>query len=235
MIRVVLAEDSYVMREGIVRILEQADDIELVAVCKDIDELRRAVDKKRPDVVITDIRIPPTHTDEGIQLATDLRKTHPTVGVIVLSQHAEPAYALSLFAETTERRAYLLKDRVRDDLELQRAVRDVANGGAVVDPHVVDELLRARKRSDDAKLGDLTAREQDILRLIAEGRSNNAVASALGVTTRSVEHSINAIFAKLRLLPSDDLNRRVKATLMYLAGSVDGDNGATRRRRERAP
>ena len=153
----------------------------------------------------------------------DLRKTHPTVGVIVLSQHAEPAYALSLFAETTERRAYLLKDRVRDDLDLQRAVRDVASGGAVVDSHVVDELLRARERSDDARLGGLTAREQDILRLIAEGRSNQAVASELGVTTRSVEHSINTIFTKLGLRASVDVNRRVKATLMYLAGSVDGD------------
>jgi DNA-binding NarL/FixJ family response regulator len=223
MIRVVVAEDMYVMREGIVRILEQTDDIEVVAVCKDADELRRAVDEKLPDVLITDIRMAPTHTDEGIQLAADLRKTHPTVGVVVLSQHAEPAYALSLFAETTERRAYLLKDRVRDDLELQRAVRDVANGGAAVDPHVVDELLR--ERGDDARLRGLTAREHDILRLIAEGRSNHAVASALGVTTRSVEHSINTIFTKLGLRPSDDVNRRVKVTLMYLAGSVDGDSG----------
>jgi DNA-binding NarL/FixJ family response regulator len=218
MIRVVLAEDSYVMREGVVRILDQADDIDVVAVFEDADAVRRAIDEDPPDVLVTDIRMPPTHTDEGIRLATELRTTHPDVGVVVLSQHAEPVYALSLFAESTDRRAYLLKDRVRDDLALQRVVRDVATGGAAVDSRIVDELLRAREHGPDGRLGTLTARERDILRLIAEGRSNQAIASELEITTRSVEHSINTIFAKLGLQRSDDVNRRVKAALLYLAG-----------------
>jgi DNA-binding NarL/FixJ family response regulator len=222
-IRVVLAEDSYVMREGIVRILEQADDIEVIAVFGDADALREAIDADPPDVVITDIRMPPTHTDEGIRLATELRATHPNVAVVVLSQHAEPVYALSLFAESTDRRAYLLKDRVRDHAELQRAVRDVANGGAAVDPRIVDGLLRAREHGADGRLGTLTPRERDILRLIAEGGSNHAIAAELDLTTRSVEHSINAIFAKLGLQRSDDVNRRVQATLLYLSGAdADG-------------
>jgi DNA-binding NarL/FixJ family response regulator len=221
-IRVLLAEDSFVMREGIVRILEQADDIEVIAVFGDADALRAAIDADPPDVVITDIRMPPSHTDEGIRLATELRATHPDVGVVVLSQHAEPVYALTLFAGTTDRRAYLLKDRVRDQSELQRAVRDVAAGGAAVDSRVVDVLLRAREHRADGRLGSLTDRERDILRLIAEGRSNHAIAAELDITTRSVEHSTNTIFAKLGLQRSDDVNRRVKAALLYLAG-VDGD------------
>ncbi|MGZ8694799.1 MAG: response regulator transcription factor [Gaiellaceae bacterium] len=222
MIRVLLAEDSFVMREGIVRILEQADDIEVAAVFGDADALREAIDADPPDVVVTDIRMPPNHTDEGIRLATELRGTHPEVGVVVLSQHAEPVYALSLFAGTTDRRAYLLKDRVRDPSELQRAVREVAAGGAAVDSRVVDGLLRAREHDADGRLGSLTERERDILRLIAEGRSNQAIGAELGITTRSVEHGINTIFAKLGLQQSDDVNRRVKATLLYLA-APEGD------------
>ena len=219
MIRVLLAEDSFVMREGIVRILEQAGDIEIVAVFGDADALREAIDDDPPDVVVTDIRMPPTHTDEGIRLATELRDTHPEVGVVVLSQHAEPVYALALFGERTERRGYLLKDRVRDGEELQRAVRDVAAGGAAVDSRVVDELLRARSLGVDGRLASLTDRERDILRLLAEGRSNQSIANELDVTTRSVEHGINAIFAKLGLQRSDDVNRRVKAALLYLSGT----------------
>ena len=161
--------------------------------------------------------MPPNHTDEGIRLATDLRETHPEVGVVVLSQHAEPVYALALFSGTTDRRAYLLKDRVRDPSELQRAVREVAAGGAAVDSRVVDGLLRAREHDADGRLGSLTERERAILRLIAEGRSNQAIGTELEITTRSVEHSINTIFAKLGLQRSDDVNRRVKAALLYLA------------------
>ncbi len=219
MIRVLLAEDSFVMREGLVRILEAAEDIDVLGVFDDAERLREAIDADPPDVVVTDIRMPPTHTDEGIRLATELRATHPEVGVVVLSQHAEPVYALALFAESIDRRAYLLKERVRDGHELQRAVRDVADGGAAVDSRIVEELLRSRTNGADGRLETLSDREREILRLLAEGRSNHAIAAEVGITTRSVEHSINAIFSKLGLQRSDDVNRRVKAALLYLSGT----------------
>lgn len=219
MIRVVLAEDSYLTREGIARVIDQAGDIELAAVCEDADAARATVAELRPDVLVTDIRMPPTHRDEGIQLATGLRETHPEVGVIVLSQHVELLYALELFEQGTGRRAYMLKERVRDPDELHRAIRDVAAGGTAVDPIIVEELLQARQRGADGRLADLTPREHDILRLLAEGRSNQAIAAELGLSTRSVEHGINAIFPKLGLRPSDDVNRRVQAALLYLSGT----------------
>jgi DNA-binding NarL/FixJ family response regulator len=217
-IRVVLAEDVYLTREGIARVIELADDIDLAAVCEDADAARRAVDELEPDVLVTDIRMPPLHRDEGIQLATGLRKTHPELGVIVLSQHVELLYALELFNEGTGRRAYLLKERVRDPGELQRAIRDVAAGGTAIDPIIVDQLLQARP-DGRAHLSELTPRENDILRLVAAGRSNQAIAAELGVSTRTVEHGINAIFPKLGLRQSDDVNRRVQAALLYLAGT----------------
>ncbi|HEU5211895.1 MAG TPA: response regulator transcription factor, partial [Gaiellaceae bacterium] len=170
-------------------------------------------------VLVTDIRMPPTHRDEGIQLATELRESYPELGVIVLSQHVELLYALELFEHGTGRRAYLLKERVRDPDELHRAIRDVAAGGTAVDPLIVDELLQARQNGRDGRLADLTPREQDILRLLAEGHSNQAIAAELGLSTRTVEHGINAIFPKLGLRPSDDVNRRVKAALLYLSGT----------------
>jgi DNA-binding NarL/FixJ family response regulator len=148
----------------------------------------------------------------------ELRETHPQVGAVVLSQHAELLYALELFDQGTEGRAYLLKERVRDQDEMHRAVRDVAVGGTAVDQSIVDELLRARQHATDARLAELTPRERDILRLLAEGRSNHAIATDLGLSTRTVEHGINAIFPKLGLRQSDDVNRRVKAALLYLAG-----------------
>jgi DNA-binding NarL/FixJ family response regulator len=218
-IRVVLAEDTYLTREGVVRAIEQADDIEVAAVCEDADAARATIGELRPDVFITDIRMPPTHRDEGIQLATGLRASHPELGVIVLSQHVELLYALELFEHGTAGRAYLLKERVREPGELHRAIRDVATGGTAVDPLIVDQLLDARQNGGDGRLADLTPREQDILRLLAEGRSNQAIAAELELSTRSVEHGINAIFPKLGLRPSDDVNRRVKAALLYLSGT----------------
>jgi DNA-binding NarL/FixJ family response regulator len=178
-----------------------------------------AVENLKPDVVVTDIRMPPTETDEGIRLAEELRSTHPDIGVVVLSQHAEPLYALTLFDQGSHGRAYLLKDRLRDGEELGRAVREVAAGGALVDPRVVDELLTHSSRRADSPLARLTPRERETLALVAEGRSNAAVADALGVTERAVERHINAIFSKLELTEPERVNRRVKAALVYLAES----------------
>ena len=216
-IRVILAEDNYLAREGIVRVLESVDDVDLVGAYSDLETVREAVGAARPDVVVTDIRMPPSNTDEGIRLADELRTTQPEVGVVVLSQHTDPLYALSLFEGGAARRAYLLKERVRDQAELGRAVREVANGGSVVDPRIVEALLSMRKRSECTLIEELTPRELEILGLIAEGRSNASIAAALVVTKRAVERHINAIFRKLELEESEDISRRVKAALLYLA------------------
>jgi DNA-binding NarL/FixJ family response regulator len=215
-IRVILAEDNYLAREGIVRVLESIEDLDLVAAYGDLDAVRAAVERDRPDVVVTDIRMPPNHTDEGIRLADELRTTRPEIGVVVLSQHESPLYALALFDRGAERRAYLLKERVRDQSELGRAVREVASGGSVVDPRVVEGLLSAHTRTH-TPLEELTPRELEILALIAEGRSNTAIAETLVVTKRAVERHINAIFRKLELEESEDVSRRVTAALLYLA------------------
>ena len=222
-IRVVLGEDSYLSREGITRILEDVEDIELVATCTDLHSLRDAVAAILPDVVLTDIRMPPTHTDEGIRLAAELRSSHPGIGVVVLSQHAQPLYAVSLFETGSERRAYLLKERLRDRGELGRALREVHRGGSVVDPQIVEELVAGHARNEGSKLTRLTPRELETLGLVAEGRSNAAIAGALVITKRAVERHINTIFAKLELRESDDVNRRVTAALMYLSGSHEAD------------
>jgi DNA-binding NarL/FixJ family response regulator len=216
-IRVVLGEDSVIAREGIVRMLETMD-VELVGVYKDLDELRSGIDEDPPDVVLTDIRMPPSNTDEGIRLADELRSSHPKMGVVVLSHYAEPLYATALFGQGSDRRAYLLKDRVHDRDELNRALQTVWRGGSVVDPRIVDELLTAQKHRDDSRLNELTPRELEILGMIAEGMSNSAIATALVITRRAVERHINAIFAKLDLGASADVSRRVKAVLLYLQG-----------------
>jgi DNA-binding NarL/FixJ family response regulator len=218
MIRVVLAEDSFLAREGVTHVLESIDDVELVAACADLDELRATVDEARPDVVLTDIRMPPTNTDEGIRFAGELRHSQPEVGVVVLSQHAEPAYALSLFEDGSSQRAYLLKERVKDRDELERALREVTEGRSLVDPRIVDRLVSARL--DDPGIEKLTPGEREILALIAEGRSNTSIAESLGVSRRAVERHINGIFVKLDLPQDGDVNRRVKATLRYLAGET---------------
>lgn len=217
-LRVVLGEDSYIAREGISRALERIGDIDLVATCGDLETLREAVDSTRPDVVLTDIRMPPSNTDEGIRFAGELRSSHPEIGVVVLSQHAESLYAMALFEEGSDRRAYLLKERLKDQDELSRALHEVAAGGSVVDSRIVEQLLTAQRRRQDSRLDTLTAREQEILAMIAEGRSNSAIAAALVITKRAVEGHINAIFGKLDLGESDDVSRRVKAALQFLEG-----------------
>jgi DNA-binding NarL/FixJ family response regulator len=215
-IRVVLGDDSFLAREGIARVLDSIEDVDLVASCADLDELRSTVEDVKPDVVVTDIRMPPTNTDEGIRFAAELRGSLPEVGVVVLSQHAEPAYALSLFEDGSSQRAYLLKERVKDRDELERALREVVAGRSLVEPRIVDQLVSARL--SDPGIERLTPREREILALVAEGRSNTAIAESLGVTKRAVERHINGIFAKLGLPEDGDVNRRVKATLLYLAG-----------------
>jgi len=217
-IRVVLAEDSFIAREGIVRALEGIDEVDLVATCGDLDELRAAIDETAPDLVLTDIRMPPTNTDEGIRVAEELRDSHPEIGVVVLSQHAEPLYATALFDKGSDRRAYLLKERLKDREELGRALHEVAAGGSVVDSKIVEELLALQRRREDTRLDQLTPRELEILGMIAEGKSNTAIAEALVITKRAVERHINAIFWKLDLGESEDVSRRVKAVLLYLRG-----------------
>jgi DNA-binding NarL/FixJ family response regulator len=216
-IRVVVGEDSAVAREGIQRMLERNEDIEVAAACADAATLRSAIAEHRPDVVITDIRMPPTLTDEGIRIAVELRESAPEVGVVVISQHVEPTYALELLEGGSARRAYLLKERLRDSTELTRAIREVATGGSVVDQLVVDELVRARGARANSPLRDLTESETAILAMIAQGLSNAAIAEQLVVTKRAVERHINAIFLKLDLRDAEDVSRRVKAALVYLA------------------
>jgi len=215
-IRVVLAEDSFLAREAIAGVLDRIEGIEIVARCGDLETLRAAIEEQRPDVVVTDIRMPPDNTDEGIRLAAELRSQHPEIGVVVLSQHAEPTYASVLLEEGSERRAYLLKESVKNQAELSRAVRTVAEGGSVVDPIVVEQLVGARQQREDPRLESLTPRELEILAMIAEGRSNAAIADELVVTKRAVERHINSIFLKLDLREAEDVSRRVKAALHYL-------------------
>ena len=218
MVRVVLGEDSYLAREGISRALEALDGIQLVASGADFDELVDAVTRLEPDVVLSDVRMPPSHTDEGIRLANQLRRSHPTIGVVILSQHADALYALALFEDGSDGRGYLLKDRVRDQEELGRALLEVAGGGTVVDAKIINELLAVRRRRETTGLEALTDREQEILALVAEGRSNGDIAEALVVTKRAVEGHINSIFSKLELGDPEKVDRRVKAALLYLTG-----------------
>jgi DNA-binding NarL/FixJ family response regulator len=222
-LRVVLGEDSFLAREAISALLNETAGIELVAACEDADSLRSAIDREQPDVVLTDIRMPPDHRDEGIRVANELRRTQPEVGVVVLSQHAEPGYAALLFDDGSHGRAYLLKESLKDREELVRAVVTVAEGGSVVDPLIVDELLDIQRRRRDTPLDLLTPRELEILGLIAEGRSNAAIAEQLVVTKRAVERHINSIFLKLGLRDGVDVSRRVKAALLYLSGEDVGE------------
>jgi DNA-binding NarL/FixJ family response regulator len=225
-IRVVLAEDSYIVREGLEHLLANADGVELVATCADFDSLLDAVASEEPDVVVTDIRMPPDETDEGIRVAAMLRDTRPEVGVVVLSQHNDPAYALALLESGSEGRAYLLKERVNDGAQLLSAVEAVAGGGSLIDSKIVDSLVRTRNDAKASPLMELTAREREVLAEIAQGKSNSAIADSLVLTKRAVEKHINAIFMKLGLAQSDDVSKRVKATLIYLAQAED-DTAAT--------
>lgn len=216
-VRVVVAEDSLLVREGIAKLLDAHDGVEVVALCADLPGLLEAVDATRPDVVLTDIRMPPTGTDEGIRAAALLRTHHPGVGVVVLSQYAEPAYALELLEGGSEGRAYLLKERLADGQELVAALTRVAAGGSFVDPKVVEVLVSARSRASASPLERLTPRELDVLAQIAQGKNNAAVATSLLLTERAVEKHINALFSKLGLTEEPDVHRRVKAVLLYLA------------------
>lgn len=207
------------MRKGISSLLEVEDSLELIATCENYDELIAAVDAHSPDVVITDIRMPPTQTDEGIRAANLLRRTNPDTGVVVLSQYAEPEYALSLFESGSEGRAYLLKERVADLRQLADAIAEVARGGSVVDPSVVDLLVKARRKHKPSVLDRLTDRETEVLAEIAGGRNNAGIADVLYISERAVEKHINSIFTKLDLSHAEDTHRRVKAVLLYLSES----------------
>jgi DNA-binding NarL/FixJ family response regulator len=219
-IRVVFGEDSYLAREAILRVLEEEQDIEVVATCSDYDSLRLTVREVGPDVVLADISMPPTHTDEGIRLAAELRETQPDVGVVILSQYAEPAFATKLLQDSTDGRAYLLKERVQGRGDVTRALREVAAGRSIVDPRIVELLLASQRKREDTRFDTLTPREQQILALVAEGLSNGAIAAQVVITKRAVERHINAIFTKLGLADAEHYSRRVKAALLYLAGQA---------------
>jgi DNA-binding NarL/FixJ family response regulator len=218
-IRVVLAEDHFLVREGVRQLLESAPEIEVAGVCGDLDSLLASVESERPDVVVTDIRMPPGNLDEGIRAAEQLRGTHPDVGVVVLSQFVEPSYALALLEAGTARRAYLLKERVDDIDQLVGAIRAVADGGSAIDPKVVETLVTEKARAESSPLNELTAREQDVLREMAEGKNNAAIAQTLFLTERSVEKVIHSIFLKLGIGWEPNVHKRVKAVILYLAGT----------------
>jgi DNA-binding NarL/FixJ family response regulator len=215
-IAVVVADDSYMIREFLSAALGAAPQVRLLASCSDAKELQRAIEIYEPEVVVTDIRMPPA-PEEGLRVANRLRVSHPDVGVVVLSQYAEPAYALSLLGEGTGGRAYLLKERLRDSHELVSAIEAVARGGSVIDPRIVDVLIAARARAANSRVARLTPREQELLAEIAAGKSNGAIAESLVLTKRAVEKHVNAIFSKLDLPESPDVSRRVRATLIFLA------------------
>ena len=218
-IRLVLADDHYLVREGLRRLLETQPDLEVAAVCGDLDSLLAAVDAERPDVVVTDIRMPPSETDEGIQAAESLRHSNPELGVVVLSQYASPAYVLALLESGSAQRAYLLKERVNDVEQLVGAIRAVAEGGSMIDPKVVELLVAENARGDESPLNELTPREHDVLREMAEGKNNAAIAESLFLTERSVEKVIHSIFLKLGLTWETAVHKRVKAVVLYLAES----------------
>jgi DNA-binding NarL/FixJ family response regulator len=219
-IRLVLADDHYLVREGVRRLLETREDFAVVAACDDLASLLAAVDSELPDVVVTDIRMPPGGTDEGIQAAERLRETHPEIGVVVLSQYANPKYVLALLEGGSGRRAYLLKERVEDLDQLAGAIRTVAEGGSVIDSKVVEALVAQTARDDESPLGQLTPRERDVLREMAEGKNNAAIAEALVLTERSVQKVIHSIFLKLGLSWETAVHKRVKAVILYLAESA---------------
>jgi DNA-binding NarL/FixJ family response regulator len=222
-IRAVIADDNLIAREGIERILATDPQLEVVASVGDLEQLTAAVERERPDIVLTDIRMPPSLSDEGIRFANRLRETHPEIGVIVLSQYDEPRMALSLIELGSDRRGYLLKDRVHDHAQLRAAIEAVVQGGAVIDPKLVDALVSGKARLADSPIAELTPRERDVLAGIAQGKSNAAIAESLVLTKRAVEKHINAIFFKLDLGAEDDVHKRVKAALLFLSATAPAD------------
>jgi DNA-binding NarL/FixJ family response regulator len=221
-IRVILADDSYLVREALEHVLARSDGIEVIAECDDFGSLVDAIEADPPDVVVTDIRMPPTETDEGLQIAARLRTTHPDVGVVVLSQYAEPRYSLALLEHGSDRRAYLLKDRIQHRGQLTAAIGAVARGGSLIDSKVVENLVEAQTRAKRSQLGELTGRELEILSFVARGHDNQAIADELVLTKRAVEKHINAIFLKLGLTHATDVSRRVKAALIFLTETESG-------------
>ena len=225
-IRIVLGEDSLIVREGVHQLLSIDADLEVVAAVGDAASVREACEREQPDVLITDIRMPPTDTDEGIRIAEELRRTQPGVGVVVLSQFSDPIYALALLEHGSDQRAYLLKERVHNRAELTAAIRAVADGGSMIDPKIVEVLVSARGQAENSPLNELTARELEVLAEIAQGKSNPAIAESLFLTKRAVEKHINGIFLKLGLADAQDVSKRVKATLMFLSDARMRAGGA---------
>jgi DNA-binding NarL/FixJ family response regulator len=215
--RVVIAEDSILVREGLSQLLADHAEVTVDATCVDMPSLLDTVNRLPPDVVLTDIRMPPSQTDEGIQIAQLLRTSHPDVAVVVLSQFAQPEYALALLRDGSDRRAYMLKERVHNRAELLSAIRTVAGGGSWIDPRIVEVLVAGQAEADHSPLAELTARELEVLALIAHGASNAAIADELVLTKRAVEKHINSIFMKLGLVDAEDVSKRVKAALVFLA------------------
>jgi DNA-binding NarL/FixJ family response regulator len=216
-IRLILAEDAFIVREGLRELLGMQRGLEVVEACGDLDGLLEAVADHKPDVVITDIRMPPSNSDEGIQAAARLRDSHPQVGVVVLSQYSDPGYVLALLESGSDGRAYLLKERVHDLGQLTSAIEVVAGGGSVIDPKIVEVLVAARGRADGGPVGDLTEAERRVLAEIAQGKSNVAIAESLHLSKRAVEKHTHSIFMKLGLASSPEVSKRVKAALLFLA------------------
>lgn len=216
-IRVVLADDNLLVREGLEQVLDGQPNIDVIGSFSDLPALLEAIEVNEPDVVLTDIRMPPSMSDEGIRVATHVRDTHPAMGVVVLSQFAEPSYALALLESGSDGRAYLLKERVHDRAQLLSAIETVADGGSVIDTKVVDVLVATKVRAERSPLAELTPREREVLAEIARGKSNRAIAESLVLTKRAVEKHINSIFSKLELSEAEDASKRVKATLAFLA------------------
>ncbi len=219
MVRVVFAEDNYLVREGTAALLEGTDEVELIGTAGSLDELLTAVEELEPDAVLTDIRMPPTNTTEGIDAARRIREEHPEIGVVVLSQYAEEGYAYELLKDGAAGLGYLLKERVADVAELVRALNEVAKGGSVLDPKIVEALVAAKDRMAHSPLGQLTDREREVLEHMAQGKNNAAIARSLFLTERAVEKHINSLFHKLSLSEETDVHRRVKAVLAFLQGS----------------
>jgi DNA-binding NarL/FixJ family response regulator len=221
-LRVVIADDSYLVREGLIHLLAVSPELEVVAVCEDKYSLLEAIERELPDVVVTDIRMPPFREREGVRVAAQLHETHPEIGVVILSQYDDPSLALEVLEAGSEGRAYLLKERVGDRAQLVAAIQAVADRRSVIDSKIVDGLIAERARSSASPLEDLTAREREVLAQVATGKSNAAIAASLFLTKRAVEKHINAIFMKLDLRETGDTSRRVKATLMFLSGEGSG-------------
>ncbi|MEV8512737.1 response regulator transcription factor [Dactylosporangium sp. NPDC051484] len=216
-IRVVVADDSLLVREGVRALLSDQSDLSVIGLAADHDELLSTVEQLVPDVVVTDICMPPTNTDEGVRAALALRVSHPAVGVVVLSQYDDPAHSTALLQNGVAGRAYLLKERLAQPGQLAEAVRAVAAGGSVIDPRIVESMLSARSRPASSALRHLTARERQVLAEMATGVNNATIAERLFVTVRAVERHINSIFAKLGLAEEGETHRRVGAVLLYLA------------------